>query len=432
MSSNISDMALRKLVGIPGETQKISVGAGLFLWVTINRGGKTAKTWYLRYYDAEGKRQRSKLGEYPAMSLVKAQAAAEDAKKAAKEGTRLAEERAQVKQAKRVIIDDTHKQDKDTFEAIANMWIEKKSMDWDPAHAKRQKERLVGNIFPAFGQMDINSITMLDIDNALQPVIARGARETAQRICTIIKSIFDYAETMQQLHDGKIIRLLEKYRKDMPMPIDKKHLYTEMGEEEIGKLLFLIEGSKMRWTLQTSVALRLAPYLIVRPGELCAMEWKEVDIKAKEWLIPGARMKAGRDHLVPLPEQAIALLLELRPYTGANIYVFPSPRNHKACISTNSLIQALRRIGYASTKEEGEAFTTHGFRGMASTTLHQHPAFNEYKSEWIEHQLAHSEKDKVKAAYNQLNARSYIEERRRMLQEYANYLDELRASAATS
>lgn len=175
-----------------------------------------------------------------------------------------------------------------------------------------------------------------------------------------------------------------------------------MSEKEIGVLLKALDDFKGRWTLQTSVALRLAPYVMLRPAEICEAEWEELNLDTAEWYIPAARMKLSRDHIVPLPRQAVELFLEIRPFSGGNKYVFPSPRKHNAPISTASLLQAIRRIGYASTREEGNSFCTHGFRGMASTTLNQHPNFQHLKHDWIEFQLAHAQADKVRVAYNSL------------------------------
>lgn len=180
--AKISDMILRKLEGEKGKTQKITVGAGLQLWVSINQAGKTAKIWYSRYYDANGKQQRSKLGEYPELSLAKALGAAEDAKSAAKDGIGLAAERAK---ARRVIVEgNREKSNVRTFESVANTWLEKKGLNWEGRHAKRQRERLVGNIYPVFGHLDINEITMEHVDNALLPVISREAREYIRILST--------------------------------------------------------------------------------------------------------------------------------------------------------------------------------------------------------------------------------------------------------
>lgn len=413
------ELTIRNAKAVKGEILVTHCGAGLEMWVSVNQSGKTLKKWVLRYTDAAGKRQKVRIGSYPEMTLAKAQAAAEDLKEKAKTGHNLAKENARDKRAPKI---------SRTFEGVATAWLNKKTPEWDDAHAKRQKERLVGNIFPAFGDVDINAVSMEHIDNALAVVIERGARETAQRICSIIINVFEYADLMGFMENPVIINRLTRYRKEMPKPTTKRHLYKDMSEVEIGALLLALDEFKRRWTLQTSVALRLAPYVMLRPIEICEAEWVEININAAEWRIPAARMKMSRDHIVPLPRQAVELLLEIRPFSGANKYVFPSPRKHNAPISTASLLQAIRRIGYASTKEEGNSFCTHGFRGMASTTLNQHPRFQHLKEDWIEFQLAHAQKDRIRAAYNILTPRSYFEERRMMVQDYADYLDELKSN----
>ena len=415
------ELTIRNAKGVKGETNVISCGAGLELWVTINQSGQTAKRWNLRYTDANGKRQKARIGSYPELSLAKARAEAEDLKANAKSGVNVAKAKAKEKRP----------QTTRTFEGVATAWLNKKTPEWDDAHAKRQKERLVGNIFPAFGDVDINAVSMEHIDNALAVVIERGARETAQRICSILINVFEYADLMGFMENPVIINRLTRYRKEMPKPTTKRHLYKEMSEGEIGALLKSLEEFKGRWTLQTGVALRLAPYVMLRPLEICEAEWEEIDLNAAEWCIPAARMKMSRDHIVPLPRQAVELFLEIRPFSGANQYVFPSPRKHNAPISTASLLQAIRRIGYASTKEEGNSFCTHGFRGMASTTLNQHPRFQYLKEDWIEFQLAHAQKDRIRAAYNILTPRSYLDERRAMVQSYADFLDGLREAASS-
>lgn len=414
------ELTIRNAKAVKGEILVTRCGAGLEMWVSINQSGKTLKKWVLRYTDAAGKRQKVRIGSYPEMTLAKAQAAAEDLKEKAKTGHNLAKENAREKRTPKT---------PRTFEGVATAWLNKKTPEWDDAHAKRQKERLVGNIFPAFGDVDINAVTMEHIDHALAVVIERGARETAQRICSIIVNVFEYADLMGFMENPVIINRLTRYRKEMPKPTTKRHLYKDMSEGEIGALLLALDQFKRRWTLQTSVALRLAPYVMLRPIEICEAEWDEININTAEWCIPAARMKMSRDHIVPLPRQAVELLLEIRPFSGANKYVFPSPRKHNAPISTASLLQAIRRIGYASTKEEGNSFCTHGFRGMGSTTLNQHPRFQHLKHDWIEFQLAHAQRDKIRAAYNILTPRSYFEERRVMVQEYADFLDTLREKA---
>lgn len=422
--AKITDMMIRKLEGEKGKTQKITIGAGLQLWVTINQSGKTAKVWYLRYYDASGKQQRSKLGTYPDMTLAKAMAAAEDAKTKAKEGVKLADERAA---ARRIIIEANTPKPGTSFEEIARIWLEKKSIDWEFSHAKRQRERLEANIFPIFGHKPISEITMPDIDAALSLVVNRGSRETAHRIATILKTVFEYADAMGFIEDISIITRLASYKKTLPQPKKDRHFYKDMTESQIGKLLLDLEESKARWTLPTSIAVRLAPYVITRPKELCEAEWTEVNLDAAEWFIPGDRMKAGYDHIVPLCRQALELFREIHKFSGNGKYVFPSWSRAGTPITTNALIRVFRKLGYESTQKDPQAaFTTHGFRGMASTILYQKLT---YPGDFIEYQLGHVETNRVKAAYNRLTPRSYLEERRAMMQQYADYLDGLRQQA---
>ena len=273
----------------------------------------------------------------------------------------------------------------------------------------------------------MNEMTMLDIDAALSPLAKQGKSETAKRACDLVRNVLEYADTMGFLENGAILGRIAKYRREIPTSQTKRHLYKEMSEAEIGKLLLALEESKARWTIPTSVASRITPYLFVRPSELCEAEWKEINLESAEWYIPASRMKSRRDHVVPLSRQALALCNEIQKLTGGQQYVFPS-WSKKGLITTNALIQVLRKLGYHSTRKETESFTTHGFRGMASTILYQ---TLQYPRDLIEMQLAHTEPNKVKAAYNQVGPRSYWDERKKMMQAYADYLDELRAKAGS-
>lgn len=427
MATKVTDMSLRKLVGIRGETQKISIGAGLQFWVTINQAGNTAKTWYLRYYDAAGKRQIAKIGEYPTLTLAKALAEAEDMKNKAKEGVNIAKANAKAKKIKVEAVKGQR-----TFQEVAEAWLAKKMPEWDGAHGKRQRERLVGNIFPAFGDTPINTVEMDDINNALKLVIERGAKESAQRICSIVKSVYEYADTMGYISPEKtiIINRLERYRKDMPQPDKSRHLYKKMSEQEIGMLMLNMENFRYTGTLSTSCALRLAPYVMLRPVEICEAEWSEINLEKAEWYIPAARMKMERDHVIPLSRQAIEILQEIKRLTGRSRYVFSSPTKGNAPITTNALLQRIRKMGYASNRQDGDQFCTHGFRGMASSMLNQNPRFSKiYQKDWVEFQLAHAEENKIRKAYNILDPYSYYDERKTMVQEYADYLDLLKEDA---
>lgn len=425
MAEKITDAKLRKLVGIPGETQKIAIGAGLALWITVNQSGKTARTWYLRYYDDAGKQQRSKLGEYPDVSLAQAQAQAENAKKAAKEGVRLAD----VEREKRKKADEKDPADQvHTFESISKMWMSIKK--WSPENRTRQEQRME-NLCKALGSKPVNGITMLDVVGAIAPYVEKDSRETAKRATDMVRNVIEHANTLELLkpENAGIIEKIRKYRADLPRP-KKKKLFRPMSEYEIGRLLFLIHESRFRGTLQVSIALRLAPYVMLRPANICEALWSEIDLEAKLWRIPAGKMKMEIEHVVPLPCQAMELLTEIHGLTGGQQYIFPSWTKRKKgqeTITTNALIGRLRKLGFKSTLHDEGVFVTHGFRGLASTALNQNTRFHKYRPDWIEHQLAHEEEDEVRDSYNVLGTWSYLDERREMLQDYADYLDELRA-----
>ena len=348
MEKAITDAAIRKLTGIKGETKTVAIGGGLQLWVTINQAGTTLKSWVLRYYDAEGKRQKARIGTYPELSLAKAQAAAEDLKNQAKDGLNIAQARAE---AKRIRIEgtlETQADQQNTFENVAEKWLEKKALTWVEGHLKRQRERLQGHLYHALGNKPVNEITMIDVDNALAVLAKAGKSETAKRAADLIRNVLEFADTLQMLENSSIIGKIAKYRREVPQTTKKRHLYDkEMTPEDAGLLLLRLDESKSRWTLQTSVAVRLAPYVVLRPSELCEGEWAEVDLEKAEWAIPAARMKMGRDHIVPLPRQAVELLREIHKATSGSKYIFPS-WSKKGPITTNALLLVFRRLGYLS------------------------------------------------------------------------------------
>lgn len=420
----VTDAFLRNLKPTE-ETQKIAIGEGLALW--ISPGGK--KTWYLRYY-VSGKRQIASIGEYPAIGLKDAARKADDLKaKAKEEGINIVQDTKRSRQARIDEAQGVLRQEESTFRAAAESWLEKKASVWVKGHLKRRREKLEGYLYHSLGNKPISEIAMVDIDKIIRPFITDGKIETAKRTCDLIRNVFEHAELMELVENSLISVKISKYRKEIPTP-PRRNFYQEMSPEQIGILLLTIEQSQMRWTKSTASALRLAPYVFLRASELCGARWIEIDLEKGEWLIPASRMKARREHLVPLSRQALEILQELRTFTGGSEFVFPSQAKPWQGISTSALLVAFRRMGYGSTrKDEKEAFVTHAFRGIASSTLYQ---ILKYPGDHIEHQLAHVEENKVKAAYNQISARSYLDERRRMMQEYADYLDTLRAAAANS
>ena len=403
-----------------GEIQRVPCGDALEL--RVSKTGK--KSWYLRYdtMTPEGKRKQNivTLGDFPVMGLKEARVEAESRKiqaktenlnlVAAKKVERL--EKAQVAQ---------------TFQEVCDDWLELKCKEWTSEKSKKQNRgRLAANIYPVLGHMPMDTITVAHIEQALLNVIGRGSMEVARRIHTMIAEIFSYAFSKGIVKDADIIVRLGIYKKSMPKRKKKKsHFEREMELDEIGALALKIHEHSAG-TLPVVTALKLAPYLAARPSELIEAEWSEIDLERAEWRIPAERMKMGHEHLVPLPRQAVKLLEKMKKFSGRSRYVFPSTSSVRVGkpATTMALIQALRRMGF--TQENGNRFVTHGFRGLFSTIAYNHLGAREMA---VELQLAHLEKDDVKSAYHKTGLRTVIDERRALLQRYADFLDDLREKA---
>jgi integrase len=259
-------------------------------------------------------------------------------------------------------------------------------------------------VFPWLGKRHINEITAPELLTVLRRVENRGALETAHRINQICGQVFRYA-----IATGRAERDISADLKGALPPTRVKHHASITEPKQVGELMRAINSYSGSFT--TAIALKLSAILFVRPGELRQAEWSEIDFENKEWRIPAEKMKMRELHIVPLCKQAISLLEELRPLTGRAKYLFPSVRTDTRPMSNNTINASLRRLGY--TKEQ---MTAHGFRSMASTILNEQG----WNRDAIERQLAHSEKDGVRAAYNYAQ---YLPERKKMMQAWADYLD---------
>jgi len=374
---------------------KLFDGGGLYL--LIRPDGK--RYWRLKYYVA-GKEKLISLGVYPRVTLKTARRRATDAHAQIDDGQDPSVHRQEAKAARRSAAENT-------FEAVSREWYGKRSKSWAASNSTKVLGRLENDVFPWLGAKPIADLAGPKILETLRRVEERGAVESAHRIRQAINSIFLYAIDTHRVVGNPTPRsdALER---------PKKGSYASITDPQgVGKLIRVIRGYS--GTLTTRVALQLAPLLFVRPGELRAAEWAEFDLDRGEWRIPGERMKAKAPHLVPLSRQAKALLTELHPLTGSGRFVFPSERGPSRPMSSNTLNAALRTLGY--TKDQ---MTAHGFRHMASTLLNERG----WNRDAIERQLAHSDRDSIRAAYN---AAEYLPERRKMMQSWADYLDELAA-----
>lgn len=377
-------------------------GDGLTLIVKANG----TKLFWLRYRHA-GKAKTLSIGQYPLVSLKKARDRAFGARKLLDQSIDPTESKRQAK-AKLVTAPT------ETVEVISREWFKKFESQWVDSHASKIIRRLERDLFPHLGKDEIKNVTPPQLLAVLRRVEARGALETAHRLHQNCGQIWRYA-----VATGRAEREITGDLKGALPPAKETHLGAITEPVQIGAILRNIDeyvGSEV-----VRLALKLAPLVFVRPGELRKAEWTEFDFDKAEWVIPEHKMKAKRKHVVPLSLQAIAILNELKVISGNAQYIFPSPRSETRPISDVALLAALRRMGYK--KEE---MTTHGFRAMASTNLEQLG----YDVRVIELQLAHSDQNEVRAAYKRDMSRLQIDQRRAMMQQWADYLDGLRSGAA--
>ncbi len=377
---------------------KISDGRGLFLLITP-AGGR----WFRFKYRFQGKEKLLSLGVYPDVSLK----AARDAR-----------EKARGLLGKDVDPGVTRRCEKfsirDSFEAVAKEWFEKFSQKWVAGHSDKLIRRLELYIFPWIGNRPIGKIEAPEILACVRRIEAKGNLETAHRALQVCGRIFRYAVATGRAHRDPTGDL----RGAIP-PADEQHLASFTDPKMFAELLRAIDSYKGHIVVRC--ALRLAPLVFVRPGELRAAEWTEINLHKGEWRIKAERMKMRQQHVVPLSRQAVEILREIEPLTGKGKFVFPSLRSEKRPLSDNALLAALRRMGF----EQGSV-TVHGFRSTASTMLNEQGCWNR---DAIERQLAHGERDAVRAAYNYAE---HLPERKKMMQAWADHLDLLRATTTAS
>jgi len=377
---------------------RMTDGHGLYLLVRPDG----ARWWRLDYRRPGGARNTLSLGVYPEISLKKVRDRRDEARRLLKDGIDPGAKR----QADKVALADS-------FEVVAREWFAKFSPRWAPTHSSKIITRLEKDIFPWLGSRPVSAITAPELLTCLRRIEARGALDTAHRAHQNCGQIFRYA-----VATGRAERDPSGDLRGALPPATHVHYASITEPEKIGALLRAIDGYD--GTFVSRCALRLAPLVFVRPGELRAAKWTEFDLDKAEWRIPAERMKARVLHIVPLSTQAIEVLHDLKPLTGRSEYLFPSVRTRSKPISDNTLNAALRRLGYTT-----DEVTTHGFRSMASTLLNEQG----WSRDAIERQLAHGERNEVRAAYNYAQ---YLPERRKMMQAWADYLDTLRQPAGAS
>jgi len=391
MPKCLSDAAARNAKS-KSKPYKLADGDGLFLLVMPSG----SKYWRLKYFFA-GKEKTLALGVYPDVPLADARERRAQARKTLAAGTDPGEAK---KDAKR----QTALKIANDFEVVAREWFEKRKHEWKPNFAEMILDRLERHILPKLGQRPIADITAPEVLAMLRVVEGKGALELARRLMQMCGQIFMYAIATGRAERNPVTDL----RGALKTPVVKHRAYLKESDlPDYLKKLATYDGHP-----QTLLALRFLLLTFVRTIELRAAQWTEIDWDKAEWRIPADRMKRKEEHLVPLSKQAIAVLRELKKHTGTRAYIFSNQHNPHTFMSENTMLYALYRMGYHSRT------TGHGFRSTASTILNEHG----FRADVIERQLAHNERNAVRAAYNHAQ---YLPERREMMQWWADYLDRL-------
>ncbi len=380
---------------------KYTDAAGMYLLV------KPAGKYWRMDYTHEGKRKTLALGVYPAVSLAEARQKRDAAKKllAVNHDPLQANRENRVAKSKRAA---------ETFESIARDWLKTTAGKRAAGTQAKLSNWLEHDVFPNIGKMPIATIGPRDVlERVLRKLEARGVNDSAHRIKQLIGQVFRFAVVSGMAERDVTAELAEALE-----PKQSGHFAAITEPKKAAELLraiYAYEGAGHPCTVN---ALKLAPMVFVRPGELRTAEWAELDLDKAEWRIPGAKIKTGNDHIVPLAKQAVEAFRALHPLTGHGKFVFPSRRGGGKPMSENTINVALRVLGFDSSIQ-----SAHGFRAMARTILDE--VLGE-RVDLIEHQLAHAVKDANGRAYNRT---AHLPARREMMQRWADYLDQLRAGA---
>lgn len=379
--------------------EKYADGGGMYLHVTA-----TGKYWRMSYRFT-GKQKTLALGVYPEVSLAKARQRREKAREQLADGIDPGVAKREEKQAKTDAAANT-------FEVVSRDWLAKTANKRAAVTQAKVTSWLEKDVFPHIGKLPVSTIRAKDVlDKVARRMEARGIHESAHRIVQICSQVFRYAVAI-----GLVERDVTVDLRGALVSVDKTNYAAITDPKQVGQLMRSIRAYEGHPTVRA--ALQLSPLVFVRPGELRAAEWSEMDLDAGEWRIPGSRMKMKVEHLVPLSRQAVRILREVQPISGHGRYVFPSIRTGERCMSENTVNAALRGMGYAK-----EVMTAHGFRAMARTIMDE--VLGE-RPDLIEHQLAHAVKDPNGRAYNRT---AHLPARRAMMQRWADYLGELAEGA---
>ncbi|EHL2773218.1 tyrosine-type recombinase/integrase [Salmonella enterica subsp. enterica serovar Hvittingfoss] len=387
----LTDLAIRRSKP-KDKPYTLNDGNGLSLLIEPNG----SKGWRLRYRFS-GKAKLMSLGTYPNVALADARTARDEAKKLIAGGI----DPAEVRKAKKREIESRFG---NTFEGIAREWYEKRFDRWSPSYAEEMIETFEKDVFPYIGSRPIAEIKPMELLAVLSVLNDRGATEKLRKVRQRCGEVFRYAVITGRAEYNPAPDLVSAFA-----PHKKEH-YAFLKTDELPEFFRIL--NTYTGSLIVKLAMRLLILTGVRPGELRQAEWCEIDFDNRIWEVPKERMKMRRPHCVPLSEQALTILEQLKPMTGHYQYIFPGRIHHSKPMSEMAMNVLIRRIGYAGR------VTGHGFRHTMSTILHEQG----YNTAWIETQLAHVDKNSIRGTYNHAQ---YLDGRREMLQWYADYMDAL-------
>jgi integrase len=371
---------------------KLSDSRGLYLLVRPNG----SKLWQCRYW-IDKKERKASFGPYPQISLAEARAQRDELKKQRAMGLDPLELRRASEEAARIA-------QTNSFESVARAWFGNWSKARTKRHASYVLRRLEADVFPALGARPVAEIRAPEIVRMVKAIEQRGALDIAKRAFQTASQVFRYAMAHELAADNPAV----KVRPSDVLPATSKSNYARIDQRELPTLMRKIRA--YRGTPTTRLAMELMALTFVRTGELIGARWAEFDLDAAEWRIPAERMKMRTPHIVPLSKQAVELLRVLHEATGHRDLLFPGQRDHSKPMSNGTILVALKRMGY-----DGK-MTGHGFRGLASTILHE----KGFDHMHIELQLAHQERNRVSASYNHA---LYLQQRVKMMQWWADFLD---------
>lgn len=412
----ISGDAAIKAIKAGDPRKRLGDGGGLYLRLFVKGG---SHGWRLDY-SIHGVRKNISLGTYPATTLALARRKADEARALVSQGVDPSAVRRSAKRAAELQREAERRAEAGlppagSFEAVAREWHATRRDAWSTSYADKVLARLEADVFPYIGRRPIAGVTSPELLGVLRRIEARGVVETAHRTHESCSQVFRYA-----VGQGLVASDAARDLKGLLRKPQGRHFPAITKPDRLAELLRACDA--YAGTPVVRAALRLAPMLLLRPGELRRAQWTEIDLKAGQWEIPAARMKRelagklhGVPHLVPLPRQAVEVLRDLEPLTGGGAYVFRGERHHDRPMSENTVNAALRALGFPADEVTG-----HGFRATARTMLAERLGVDDAV---IEAQLAHSVKGGLGRAYNRTE---FVAQRRTMMQTWADYLDRLR------